>query len=136
MYGFERNFYTFLQYTYCVMLLSHPTLVQLLQKLNLMDYSLLVGIHDCTAALPAEEEERMENWYDEDGNEYISSDEVVEPVSPSGIIISLSHYVSKRSYDYHQPSLTAWKCMSKVIKPYDFKHIQPLTLCTALGFAF
>ena len=48
-----------------------------------MDYSLLVGIYDCTAA-PLSEEESMENWYDEDGNDYLSSDELVEPVSPPG----------------------------------------------------
>lgn len=48
-----------------------------------MDYSLLVGIHDCTIPLPVEDE-NAEDWGDEDGNGYISSDEVVEPVSPQG----------------------------------------------------
>lgn len=43
-----------------------------------MDYSLLVGIHDCTIpSIP--EEEFWDDLGDDDGNGYISSDEVAEP---------------------------------------------------------
>ena len=53
--------------------------IQLLQKLNLMDYSLLVGIHDCTIALDPEEED-----WEEEGNGYISSDDIGDgPQSPT-----------------------------------------------------
>lgn len=46
-----------------------------------MDYSLLVGIHDCTAP-PDSDEEDVEEW-EEDGNGYISSDDIGEvPQSP------------------------------------------------------
>ena len=60
----------------------------MMQKLNLMDYSLLVGIHDCTLTSdPSEEEgEAAGGWGDdneEDGNGYVSSDDVGDaPQSP------------------------------------------------------
>ena len=44
-----------------------------------MDYSLLVGIHDCTIALDPEEED-----WEEEGNGYISSDDIGDgPQSPT-----------------------------------------------------
>ncbi len=49
-----------------------------------MDYSLLVGIHDCTVPVPVEDG-NAEEWPDDDGNGYISSDEVAEPMSPQAI---------------------------------------------------
>ncbi|XP_064402336.1 phosphatidylinositol 5-phosphate 4-kinase type-2 beta-like [Halichondria panicea] len=49
--------------------------VQLLQKLNLMDYSLLVCIHDCT--IPPDSDDEDFNDCEEDG--YISSDDIGEP---------------------------------------------------------
>ena len=49
-----------------------------------MDYSLLVGIHDCTVPLPAEED-NGEDWTEDDGYDYVSSDEIGEPQSPQGI---------------------------------------------------
>lgn len=46
-----------------------------------MDYSLLVGIHDCTIPPDPEEEDSLG---EEDGNDYISGDEVGEtPISPT-----------------------------------------------------
>ena len=47
-----------------------------------MDYSLLVGIHDCT--LPPDPEDFEENQEDpEEGNGYLSSDDIEEaPQSP------------------------------------------------------
>ncbi len=48
---------------------------QLLQKLNLMDYSLLVCIHDCT--IPPDSDDEDFNDCEEDG--YISSDDIGEP---------------------------------------------------------
>ena len=57
--------------------LNTHTLFQLLQSLNLMDYSLLVGIHDCTLPPDAIEEfEDIDNEYDS-GDGY--SD---QPLSP------------------------------------------------------
>ena len=60
---------------------------QFLQKLNIMDYSLLVGIHDPSiprSAEVSEDEEEDEYDYAEDGQgHYISSDELEPPQSPS-----------------------------------------------------
>ena len=48
-----------------------------------MDYSLLVGIHDCTIP-PAPDDDCVDSLGEEEGNGYISSDEVVDtPVSPT-----------------------------------------------------
>ena len=48
-----------------------------------MDYSLLVGIHDCTIP-PEPDDDCVDSFGEEDGNGYISSDEVVDiPVSPT-----------------------------------------------------
>lgn len=48
-----------------------------------MDYSLLVGIHDCTIP-PAPDDDCIDSLGEEDGNGYVSSDEVVDvPVSPT-----------------------------------------------------
>ena len=59
---------------------------QLLERLNLMDYSLLVGIHDCTAP-PSPEDAEAEEWEEEEewdeGNGYISNDDIGDlPHSP------------------------------------------------------
>ena len=48
-----------------------------------MDYSLLVGIHDCTVP-PTPDDDCVDSLGEEEGNGYISSDEVVDvPVSPT-----------------------------------------------------
>lgn len=47
--------------------------------MNLMDYSLLVGIHDCLAPI-SESEDDDEDW--EDGNGYVSDDLIDGPHSP------------------------------------------------------
>ena len=52
-----------------------------------MDYSLLIGIHDCTLPGPAEEYGE-EEWLEEDNNGYISSDDIGEPLSPQGTCTS------------------------------------------------
>jgi len=54
-----------------------------------MDYSLLIGIHDCTMPGPAEVDGK-EEWVEEDGNGYISSDDIGEPLSPQGSSYSSS----------------------------------------------
>lgn len=54
---------------------------QLLQKLNLMDYSLLVGIYDGT--IPPDPEDEDDEAEGEEGNGYLSSDDLGEvPQSP------------------------------------------------------
>jgi len=48
-----------------------------------MDYSLLVGIHDCTIP-PPPEDDFADSWGEDDENGYFSNEEVVEvPVSPT-----------------------------------------------------
>ena len=48
-----------------------------------MDYSLLVGIHDCSIP-PIPEDESLAEGYDEDGNGYVSSDDINDPtLSPT-----------------------------------------------------
>ena len=48
-----------------------------------MDYSLLVGIHDCTIP-PSPEDEGVDSWGEGDGNGFVSGDEVVDaPTSPT-----------------------------------------------------
>ncbi len=49
-----------------------------------MDYSYLVGIHDCSIP-PSPDEDYGDDYGEEDGYDYISSDEVNEPpLSPTG----------------------------------------------------
>ena len=73
-------------YTYVCKIQSDMILLQFLQGLNLMDYSLLVGIHDCT--IPPDPQEVKEEGFDDDDDEegYTSNDDVVEdkqsPMSP------------------------------------------------------
>lgn len=56
-------------------------ILQLLQKLNLMDYSLLVGIYDGT--IPPDPEDEDDDVEGEEGNGYLSSDDLGEvPQSP------------------------------------------------------
>ena len=50
-----------------------------------MDYSLLVGIHDCSIP-PSPEDEGTDSWGEGDGNGFVSGDEFVDtpgPVSPN-----------------------------------------------------
>ena len=56
--------------------------IQFLQKLNVMDYSLLVGIHDPSIPRGADEDEVDEIEYLDDG-QGISGDELEHPRSPS-----------------------------------------------------
>lgn len=48
-----------------------------------MDYSLLVGIHDCTIP-PAPDEEYTDSYGEDEGNGYVSGDEIIDtPASPT-----------------------------------------------------
>ena len=50
-------------------------LLQLLQKLHLMDYSLLVGINDCKLSAEAGDDSDSESMEGLDKNGYVSSDD-------------------------------------------------------------
>lgn len=64
---------------------------QFLQRLNIMDYSLLVGIHDpsipSSGGVNQDEEEADEDdeymYVEDDEGQYVSSDELEAPHSPS-----------------------------------------------------
>ena len=60
--------------------------IQFLQRLNIMDYSLLVGIHDPSIPRSAEvevDEEEESEYMDDEQCHYTSSDELELPQSPS-----------------------------------------------------
>jgi 1-phosphatidylinositol-5-phosphate 4-kinase len=54
--------------------------VKLLQELNLMDYSLLIGIHDCTAPMVDSEDDYTDDEIDNSGDE-LREDSPTTPVS-------------------------------------------------------
>ena len=59
--------------------------VKLLQGLNLMDYSLLIGIHDCTLpSIDSDEEELTEDELDEGLIECLSGEE--QPDTPTSLV--------------------------------------------------
>ena len=61
-------------HVHCTLHMFH---LQLLQSLNLMDYSLLVGIHDCTIPPDVVDE------FEDDGDDYDSSEGYTDqPLSP------------------------------------------------------
>ena len=77
--------FTFPDKCFCV------SYVKLLQGLNLMDYSLLIGIHDCTLpSIDSDEEELTEDELDEGLIECLSGEEQPDtPTSPvSGNILT------------------------------------------------
>ena len=90
-------------------------LFQLLQSLNLMDYSLLVGIHDST--IPAGEMSDFEDFGDDDDSGEESTD---LPLSPSNTG-ELTKFVTKIISVCHvRPSF----CL------HDNLHLQNAPTCT------
>ncbi len=85
-----------------------------------MDYSLLVGIHDCDF-LPGSDDEQIEDIVD-DGDEYISSDDVGDTLQSHGkhLILDKDYFViASTQYNLCIYNSFVYICRNSRVLPYD-----------------